>query len=69
MTYFTATHFGKGQWMGRALTTYGKFVDELVRLDDEGEYGDQGGGNWRVRRREAKFMATVGDERIVTQPG
>lgn len=65
MTYFTATHFGKGQWAGNTLTAYGKYIDELVKLGDQGEpYDDVGGGHWRISRREVMFMARIGDERI-----
>ncbi|PNS14607.1 Protein transport protein SEC31 [Sphaceloma murrayae] len=66
MTYFTATHFGKGQWTGRTLTTYGKYIDELIKVGDEDGYEGEGGGQWRVCKREVKFMARIGDERIMT---
>ncbi|GAM82603.1 hypothetical protein ANO11243_005850 [Dothideomycetidae sp. 11243] len=67
MTYFTATHFGKGQWTGKTLTTYGKYIDELIKVgEDEDQIDELGVGHWRIRRREVRFMARVGDERIVT---
>lgn len=67
MTYFTATHFGKGQWAGKTLTTYGKYIDELVKVEaDDEQYDESEIGHWKVRRREVKFMARVGDERIMT---
>ncbi|KAG8627194.1 hypothetical protein KVT40_004677 [Elsinoe batatas] len=69
MTYFTATHFGKGEWVGRTLTTYGKYIDELIKVADEDEYEGEGGGQWRICRREVKFMARIGDERIMTASG
>lgn len=66
MTYFTTTQFGKGQWTGRSLTTYGKYIDELVRISDDEEYGGQGVGQWRICRREVKLMSRTGDQRILS---
>jgi len=59
MTYFTATHFGKGKWQGHVLTAHGKYIDELVRTAP---------GQWRVKRRVTRFMGPrIGEPRIMEQ--
>ena len=55
MTYFTGVHFGKGEWEGHNVTAYGKYIDELIKID----------GQWRIKRREVKFMGRVGEERVM----
>ncbi|GAB7345170.1 hypothetical protein MBLNU457_3554t1 [Dothideomycetes sp. NU457] len=57
MTYFTATHFGKGRWAGHLLTAHGKYIDELIRISP---------GQWRIKKRETKFMGPrVGEPRVM----
>ena len=56
MTYFTGIHFGKGRWQGHQVTAYGKYIDELVRV---------GNGQWRIAKREVKFMGRIGEERVM----
>jgi len=57
MTYFSATHFGKGRWAGHLLTAHGKYIDELVRVSP---------GQWRIKKRITKFMGPrVGEPRVM----
>ncbi|OCL11339.1 hypothetical protein AOQ84DRAFT_191815 [Glonium stellatum] len=54
VTYFTGAHFGTGAREGQLLTAYGKYIDELVRSESQI-------GQWRIKKRECKFMGRVGE--------
>lgn len=63
-------HFGQGQHEGKALTAYGRYIDELVCMPVEGEdyEGVKGAsGRWRIKRRTVSFTARVGDEKIMSE--
>jgi hypothetical protein len=66
-------HFGKDEWAGQTCTAYGKYVDELVLLEEsESETKGEGkeevlagsSGRWRVCKRKVEFMARIGEEGI-----
>ena len=40
-TYYTANHFGMGNFTGQSVTAFGKYTDELVNTKD----------GWRINRR------------------
>jgi ketosteroid isomerase-like protein len=75
-TYFSGVHFGQDEWAGQTCTAYGKYVDELVLLEESGSEskgeGDEGkeevlagaSGRWRVCKRKVEFMARIGEEGI-----
>ena len=38
-TYFSGAHFGQEEWAGQVCTAYGKYVDELVLLEESEREG------------------------------
>ncbi|OCL00634.1 uncharacterized protein K441DRAFT_651620 [Cenococcum geophilum 1.58] len=58
VTYFTGVHFGTGVKEGQSVTAYGKYLDELVRSETQSE-------QWRIKRRECKFMGRVGESGVM----
>ncbi|KAF2178491.1 hypothetical protein K469DRAFT_599056 [Zopfia rhizophila CBS 207.26] len=69
VTYFIGAHIGQGPHEGKVLSAYGKYVDELVCLDAEGDYeGVRGAsGKWRISRRTVIFTGRIGDEKIMNE--
>ncbi|KAK7959467.1 uncharacterized protein PG986_004321, partial [Apiospora aurea] len=57
-TYFTGIHFGRGKWQGHHLTSWGSYVDTLVR--DDGKPG-----NWLISKRTVLFTERLGEERVM----
>ncbi|KAK8062302.1 hypothetical protein PG997_014399 [Apiospora hydei] len=57
-TYFTGIHFGRGKWQGHHLTSWGSYVDTLVR--DNGKPG-----NWLISKRTILFTERLGEERVM----
>ncbi|KAK8030043.1 hypothetical protein PG993_011334 [Apiospora rasikravindrae] len=57
-TYFTGVHFGRGKWQGQHLTSWGSYVDTLVR--DDGKPG-----NWLISKRTVLFTERLGEERVM----
>jgi ketosteroid isomerase-like protein len=49
VTYFTATHFGKGEYLGQILTSHGQYQDVLARQKDL---------TWRITHRNLVFMVS-----------
>ena len=54
-TYFTGLHFGRGQWEGHHLTSWGQYVDTLQLVK----------GKWLITKRTCLFTAREGDERLM----
>lgn len=50
VTYFTATHFGRGVYLGEVYYAYGQYQDSLVRVSEEGE--------WRVKERNLVYLVS-----------
>lgn len=69
VTYFISCHFGQGKHEGKALSAYGRYLDELVLLDANGDFeGVQGAsGIWRIKRRTVLFTNRIGDEAIMKE--
>ncbi|KAF2644261.1 hypothetical protein P280DRAFT_421072 [Massarina eburnea CBS 473.64] len=72
VTYFVGVHFGQGPHEGKLLQAWGKYVDELVCLgeDGDGEDRDRDGvagasGLWRIGKRTVGFTKRIGDEAIM----
>jgi hypothetical protein len=59
-TYFTAMHFGTGQYANETLTAYGKYVDHLVK----GEHG-----SWKIERRMCNIIGRSGNPNVMTPVG
>ncbi|CAF9929842.1 MAG: hypothetical protein HETSPECPRED_007469 [Heterodermia speciosa] len=58
LTYFTATHLGKGNATGKAYYAYGQYQDNLVRIGD----------GWRVKHRNLVYMGPgIGDASIFSE--
>ncbi|KAK6836754.1 hypothetical protein PG989_006813 [Apiospora arundinis] len=54
-TYFTGLHFGRGEWAGHHLTSWGQYVDVLQLVK----------GRWLITKRTCLFTARDGDERLM----
>ena len=48
VTYFTATHFGRGVYLGEVYYAYGQYQDSLVKISEEGE--------WRIKERNLVYL-------------
>ncbi|OBT61026.1 hypothetical protein VE03_09626 [Pseudogymnoascus sp. 23342-1-I1] len=60
VTYYTATHFGRGEFEGRTATAFGQYQDVWRR----------GEGGWRIGHRNLVYMGPiVGDLTIFTFAG
>lgn len=75
MTFFIGCHFGQGPHEGKVLQAYGKYVDELVLLEVDGDGDGEGdfegvrgaSGVWRIKKRTVGFTKRVGDEAIMRE--
>ncbi|KAI5251241.1 hypothetical protein E4T42_04473 [Aureobasidium subglaciale] len=69
-TYFTGVHFGRGKWVGKCVTAYGKYIDELVCVDGgEVELEEGATGAWRIIERKVVFFGRVGEEGVMEGEG
>lgn len=59
-TYFTGVHFGRGEWEGQHLTSWGSYIDTLVRDDSASKPG-----RWLISQRTLLFTERIGDERLM----
>ncbi|EGP88153.1 uncharacterized protein MYCGRDRAFT_39911 [Zymoseptoria tritici IPO323] len=73
MTYFTGVHFGEGKWKGMKVTAWGRYVDELAKVEEPGE-GEMAGGEaeeggkvwrWLITKRACIFMGRDGEEGVM----
>lgn len=46
------------------MTAWGRYVDELVRLEGEAETAGASRA-WRICKREVKFMGRLGEEGVM----
>ncbi|KFY24681.1 hypothetical protein V491_02057, partial [Pseudogymnoascus sp. VKM F-3775] len=61
VTYYTATHFGRGEFEGKTATAFGQYQDVWKKQTD---------GGWRITHRNLVYMgALVGDLEIFTYVG
>lgn len=56
-TYYTASHFGMGDYAGQVLYAYGKYLDVLVKVDEQME--NPYASAWRVVQRELVYMGPL----------
>ncbi|KAI5205413.1 hypothetical protein E4T39_03126 [Aureobasidium subglaciale] len=70
-TYFTGVHLGRGKWVGKQVIAYGKYIDELVCVDDapEAEVEQGATGAWRIESRTVVFFGRVGEEGVMDGEG
>lgn len=61
-TYFTGVHFGRGKWQGQHLTSWGQYIDMLVRDDSVSKPG-----RWLISQRTLVFTERIGDERLMDE--
>jgi len=65
-TYYTANQFGKGVYEGQVLYSYGKYVDQLVRIHEPNETA----GclpQWRVFSRQLVYLGpNIGNVSVFT---
>lgn len=52
-TYFTANQFGRGPYEGQVVYSYGKYIDQLVRVRS---LSDAQLPQWLVHRRTLAYM-------------
>ena len=67
-TYYTASHFGRGEYYGQVLYAYGKYLDQWVRTL---EVGEDGGclPQWRVQNRTLIYMGpNIGNLSVFSGP-
>lgn len=50
VTYYTATHFGQGQYVGQILTAYGQYQDVWAKQKDR---------TWKITHRNLVFMVIL----------
>ena len=69
VTYFQGAHFGQGPHEGELLCAYGRYVDDLVLLQANGDTEGVPGasGIWRIKRRKVAFTQRIGDENIMAE--
>ncbi|KFZ19524.1 hypothetical protein V502_03605 [Pseudogymnoascus sp. VKM F-4520 (FW-2644)] len=61
VTYYTATHFGRGGFEGKTATAFGQYQDVWKK---------QGNGEWKITHRNLVYMGPiVGDLTIFTFAG
>ena len=47
VTYYTATHFGRGEFVGKTATAFGQYQDVWKK---------QGNGEWKITHRNLVYM-------------
>ncbi|KAJ4379990.1 hypothetical protein N0V86_004297 [Didymella sp. IMI 355093] len=69
VTYFQGAHFGQGPHEGKLLCAYGRYIDDLVLLEANGDTEGVSGasGIWRIKRRKVAFTQRIGDEKIMAE--
>lgn len=51
VTYYTATHFGRGEFEGKTATAFGQYQDVWKKQRD---------GRWKIRHRNLVYMVSLG---------
>ncbi|KAJ4334612.1 hypothetical protein N0V87_006758 [Didymella glomerata] len=69
VTYFQGAHFGQGPHEGKLLCAYGRYIDDLVLREGNGDTESVPGasGIWRIKRRKVAFTQRIGDEKIMAE--
>jgi hypothetical protein len=69
VTYFQGAHFGQGPHEGKLLCAYGRYIDDLVLREGNGDTEGVPGasGIWRIKRRKVAFTQRIGDEKIMAE--
>jgi hypothetical protein len=66
-TYFTGIHFGQGKWKGQQVTAWGKYLDDLVCVEDLNSSLAGSSGHWKIEKREVTFMGRLGEEGVMEE--
>jgi hypothetical protein len=66
-TYFTGIHFGQGKWKGQQVTAWGKYLDNLVCVEDPDSTLPGSSGHWKIEKREVTFMGRLGEEGVMEE--
>ncbi|THY89096.1 hypothetical protein D6C92_07347 [Aureobasidium pullulans] len=57
----------RGKWEGQQVTAYGKYVDELVYVEEDVAETEAGAsGIWKIDKRTVTFFGRVGEEGVMT---